>query len=224
MKYVAYIVIFLLVGCAPVAVRLNPAPQERSSEDALAELQKQQRLQSLLALGRQALGAGRLMLPAEDNAYKWFMQALDIDDLSDQAHWGMRQITAQYMELAEQAFKSQRRGEAELMMARAMEVSATEQQCRALRVRYPEQKPRDNEFFLSRGDLDARNVSIVNRLEIIARKARDRQSRLTIVARSDREGRWIYKQMRQAVDGYRLRGNIAIANRPKVVLIDLDGG
>lgn len=228
MKCVAYMVIFLLLGCVPVAIKpdadfASALPEQRSA-DALATWQTQQRLQSLLVLGRRALEAGRLMRPAEDSAYKWFMQVLDIDDLNDQAHWGMRQITAQYMELAEQAFRDQRRGDAELMMARAMTVSATPQQCQALRVRYPDQKPRDNEFILSPADLAARNAGMIKHLGTIARQARDKHSRLTIVARSDSEGRWVYKQMRNAVDGYRLRGNIAIGSRPKVVLIDLSSG
>lgn len=227
MKYLGYISFLLLAACTPVAVEPTPpAPEvvKPQAAEILAAQQKQQRLVALLALGQQALAQGRLMTPAEDSAYKWYRQALDVDELNEQAHRGMRQITAQYMELAEQAFKEQRHDTAELMMSRAMKVSATPQQCHALRARYPEQQPRENEFVLSRSDLGARNAVIVKRLDSIARQAREKQSRLTIVARNDAEGRWIYKQMRSAVDGYRLRGNIAIGGRPKVVLIDLDGG
>ena len=46
------------------------------------------------------------------------------------------------------------------------------------------------------------------------------RSRFVIVARNDAEGRWIYKSMQQAIEGYRLRGNIKMGKRPKVTLID----
>ena len=226
MKYIGYLFIIMLTGCAPVSVEPDIAAMIHKPQNAkaLAELQKQQQLQALLILAKEALNAGRLMVPAEDSAYRWYMQALNVDELNQEAHWGMRQITAQYMELAEQAFKVQRRDEAELMMVRAMQISATDRQRKALRARYPEQKPRDNEFVLSLADLDARNAAVLSQLKVIANKAHDQKSRLTIVARSDAEGRWIYQQMRNAVDGYRLRGNIVIGSHPKVVLIDLGSG
>jgi hypothetical protein len=39
-----------------------------------------------------------------------------------------------------------------------------------------------------------------------------------IRARTDEEGRWIYKTMRDAVGGYRLRGNIDVSGTPAIVV------
>jgi hypothetical protein len=40
-----------------------------------------------------------------------------------------------------------------------------------------------------------------------------------IIARTDVEGRWIYQKMRDAVPGYRVRGDIKLGNPPRVQLV-----
>jgi hypothetical protein len=74
---------------------------------------------------------------------------------------------------------------------------------------------------LSSDLLAARGDAIKSQLAAVAEEARQADSRLLIVARSDSEGRWMYRQMRESVVGYRLRGNIEIASQPKIVLIDM---
>ncbi len=105
------------------------------------------------------------------------------------------------------------------MLRGALQVAATPAQVQAVRDKYRDQL--DKVFALASADLGARNAAIREELAAIARRAREADSRLLIVARNDAEGRWMYQQMREAVDGYRLRGNIEIAPRPRVVLIDL---
>lgn len=77
-------------------------------------------------------------------------------------------------------------------------------------------------YKLDRRDLSARNVGIKSVLSGIAQHARSQQSRLLIVARNDAEGRWIYQQMREAVKGFRLRGNIEYDAKPSIVLLDVE--
>jgi ABC-type branched-subunit amino acid transport system substrate-binding protein len=69
--------------------------------------------------------------------------------------------------------------------------------------------------------LDERGDAIVWRLTEIAVKAMRAKSRITIVSRSDAEGRWMYQQMREVLAEYRLRGNIVQGQVPKIILIDL---
>lgn len=76
-------------------------------------------------------------------------------------------------------------------------------------------------YFLDRRDLAAKNLDIKSMLGNIAQHAKEQQSRLLIVARNDAEGRWIYQQMREAVKGFRLRGNIEYDAKPSVVLLDV---
>ncbi len=160
------------------------------------------------------------MLPYSDNAYDWYQQVLALDELNAEAHWGMQQMTARYLELAKQAFQSGLIDKAETFLRRAEKISATPQQTEALRTQYRKQSP-DNEFYLEQPALSARNEAIQLRLAELAQKAKEADLRLLIIARSDAEGRWIYQQMRDSVADYRLRGNIEIGLVPRIRLIAL---
>lgn len=191
--------------------------------EALRKREEQSRLHQvrmLLAYAEQAFADDRLMVPRPDNAFDWYQRVLDIDEANAEAHWGMLQITERYLTLAKQAFTSGRRAKAELMLSRAEQVAATPAQSEEIRKRY--QKPlADNEFLLSAAELSNRSDTMKSLLYDLAKRAKEAESRMLIVARTDAEGRWIYQQMRQAITDYRLRGNIEIGLAPKVVLIDL---
>lgn len=194
-----------------------------AAAEQYAERRRQEHLEGLLGLAEQALAAGRLMAPASDNAFVWYKQALQLDQHSERAHRGMHAINAQYIALAKESFGHGRRAHAELMLERAQRVATTPAQAQALRQQFPAGPVvvPDNEVALNIDDLASRNEAVLAVLAEVAVRAKEAGSRLTIKARSDAEGRWIYKQMRQAVQGYRLRGNISLAKKPKVVLIDL---
>ncbi len=190
------------------------------AQQARLEAQRAQVVESLLISARQALAADRLMHPLSDSAYSWYQQVLAIDELNAAAHKGMQQITARYLQLAQQAFTEGRVERAEQMLQGAEKIAATPAQTKALREKYQRQ-PAVNETLLSRESLSARNDAMRATLVKLAKRAQAANSRLLIVARNDAEGRWIYQQMRSAVAGYRLRGNIDIGRVPRVVLIDL---
>ncbi len=73
-------------------------------------------------------------------------------------------------------------------------------------------------FPLALAELNTRSDSLVDYLQAIARQVRFTRESVLIVARGDGEGRWIYQRMREAVKGYRLRGDILIESAPKLVL------
>ncbi len=188
-----------------------------------AEQRQQRLLRMLLARAQLALHKDQLMTPANDNAYGWYLQVLSHDGSNAEAHWGMREIGDRYLELAEQAFVSGNDNKAEVFLSRAQRISVTPAIAAQLRGKYTTKAPPENEFPLERRALSAKSDAIIAQLVEIAVLAREQSSRLTIYARTDAEGRWIYKQMRNAVNGYRLRGNIQLSKVPRVVLIDLNG-
>jgi hypothetical protein len=55
-------------------------------------------------------------------------------------------------------------------------------------------------------------------LEDIARKARELDALFLITAPNDDQARWMFSVMREAVQGYRLRGNIELSGRVAVRL------
>ena len=227
------LLMLVLSGCAGRSgERELPASALPVAADAPLQALRQQsaqsrRLADWLEAGRQALAADRLMLPAEDNAYDWFLRVLQEDGENPIAHWGMRQINDRYLELARQAFEQGDAARAETLLQRAGQIASSPEAINALRQRY--RKAIDavpvvpsNTYLLPLPALTGRDQQIQQLLAEVAVRARDLPSRLLIVARNDAEGRWIYQNMREAVDGYRLRGNIQLGKPPRVVLIDLE--
>lgn len=211
------LVILSLSAC--IQLPQQAATAERGVDLAARQEAQRHQLRVLLANAERALAADRLMIPVNDNAYNWYRQVLALDERNPEAHWGMKQIAARYLQLAEQAFVSGRREEAERMLQGAEKISATPQQIASLRERY-RQHNFDNEVYLPLEALTTRGKKIQQQLKVLAKQAKESQSRLLIVARSDSEGRWIYQQMRNSVNGYRLRGNIEVGRIARVVFID----
>jgi hypothetical protein len=68
--------------------------------------------------------------------------------------------------------------------------------------------------------LAARDPKLSESLQALALKVQRNDNAIVIVSRSDAEGRWIYQEMKKALPGYRLRGDIRIGKIPKIVLQD----
>lgn len=212
------LLVLVLTGCqssAPVNERVQPPPKSP------VVVQKPDQLVKALVNAQRALERDNLMKPVGSSAFDWYKAALRINPDSAEAHWGMRQISARYLELAKQAFVAGNDQRAELMLSRAQRIAASPADLQAIRDEYASSVVADNAVELPLRDLTARNQKIKDRLASLAVQARDLPSRLLIVARNDAEGRWIYQQMRTSVDGVRLRGNIEIGSVPRVVLLDL---
>ena len=209
-------------------VRQAPEPSVSAAEleAQRVEAERQTRVRLLLRAAQGAFAENRLMTPAGDNAFEYYRQVLRMDSENAKAHSGMHRINSRYLDWAEQRFAAGDYSSAEQYLQQAQLIATSPVQARALRVKYPRPKPaapKANEFILAQEDLAARNSVIVNELTELAHKAQSVESRLVIVARNDDEGRWIYQKMRDATSDGRLRGNIEIGGRPRVVLIDWAG-
>jgi hypothetical protein len=53
----------------------------------------------------------------------------------------------------------------------------------------------------------------------VAHKAKQTDQFVLIIARNDTEGRWVYQQLRNAVPGYLVRGDIRIGSPARVKLV-----
>ncbi len=62
------------------------------------------------------------------------------------------------------------------------------------------------------------NENIKNQLAALASRVQESKEYVLIYARNDAEGRWVYQQMREASEDYRLRGNIKRHKKPRIVL------
>lgn len=72
------------------------------------------------------------------------------------------------------------------------------------------------EIDLDHKGLSAKSEDIIKQLQDIAKELVETDESVLIIARNDSEGRWIYKQMRSAVSGYRVRGDIRYGKTAKI--------
>ncbi len=211
----------LLAGCAvehPKPV-LKPVPDPQQI--------RQQSIENLLALAERALRADRLASPAHDNATDRYRAVLKLEPQNPQARTGLQLVVMRYVDLARQALAKSRIEQADYFLARARGVGGvaadnvllTELHDNIAAARVKQKRAADRRRFnLDRQQLSGKTTELVALLTEIAERVEETDGALLIVARSDAEGRWLYQQMRRAVPGYRLRGDIQIGKVPHILL------
>lgn len=161
----------------------------------------------------QALGDDRLLTPIDDNAHGRFKRVLALDPDNELALEGLQDIVARYLQLAEE---SMRRGifeEAETLLDRARYVDLDHpgiaKMTEALQL---EINSKDLFFKLDYPSYSAHSDLARNELADIARQAKKHEAFFLIAAPNDELARWMVSVMREAVAGYRLRGNIELSS------------
>ncbi len=212
----------LLAGCA----QLLPSPKEVVREPQA----DRPKIERLLMRAETALAANRLSTPTRNNAYDLFRAVLLLKPGHPQARSGLQAVVLRYLELIRAAAARGEYDAAFQLIDKAKRVDADsppllqlERQLLAQRRVEQQQLPRLDDaavrvFPLVLAELDKRSDSLIDYLQAIARQVRFTRESVLIVARSDAEGRWIYQRMREAVKGYRLRGDILIEPVPRLVL------
>ncbi len=208
----------------PAAVAPAPVPPP-----APVITKEQQVIRMLLLNGEYTLSRDQLLTPANDNAYDFFRAVLKLDPDNQRAKGGLQGIVMRYVDLARQAAARGNYTQATTMLNNARivdpdnllikEVSAalTEQ----IKSAPPVQPYRggSNEFLLDASLLGKDDPQILARIAEIAQKLKATDSLAMIIARTDVEGRWIYQKMRDAVPGYRVRGDIKLGSPPRVQIV-----
>ena len=193
------------------------------SEQAMVFPTKQSEIERVIAdvlfEGLQALEDDRLLTPLEDNAYSRFQRVLALDNENQIAKEGVEKILLRYVALSQQASRRGLFDNAEELLGRAKFIDEDHPAlAQALSLLKEERDSGDLIFNLDSNELLDRSEAMVSQLGDIAEQARDRQAFFLITAPNDNLARWMYLQMRNAVEGYRLRGNIELANQTSIRL------
>ncbi len=161
----------------------------------------------------QALGEDRLLTPIDDNAHSRFRRVLAMDSQNELALQGLQDIVERYLELAGESMRRGIFDEAKTMLDRARSVDASHPNiatvAEALR---KEMNSNDLFFALDYPLYAARSEFAQNQLADIARQTREHEAFFLITAPNDDLARWMVSVMREAVAGYRLRGNIELSS------------
>ena len=229
----------LLAGCMlerqrPNIPQAEAKPLEQQPVAKVAVQPKQARhqalIEALLAQANAALADQRLTLPIHDNAYDRFQAVLILDPANEPAAAGLQTVLLRYAELARAAARSGRIGEARELVERAAdyypdnpllqelagEIVSAEERARRQLQRLSEQDLRGEEFVLPAHELSRRSQAIIDLLAKVAERVQETDESVLIMARTDAEGRWIYKQINEAAEDYRVRGDIRLTSTPKL--------
>lgn len=182
-------------------------------------MDEQQFLADILFEGLQALDADRLLSPVDDNAHARFQRVLAYDPDNEIALQGLQDIASRYLELSLQSSRRGLFGEAATMLENARFVDADHPDIASTWITLQAEINSGDLFFdLDNNAVTRRSESAQVQLANIARQARDLSANFLITAPNDDNARWMFNTMREAVDGYRLRGNIELASRTTVRL------
>ena len=179
---------------------------------------RQRIIADLLFEGLQALDADRLLTPVDDNAHARFKRVLAYDPNNEIAHQGLKDIVIRYIELAGDATRQGLFSDAELMIERAQFVDDHPAITQAWIDLQEEINSGDLFFKLDDREFARRSETAQEQLKDIARQAEKHNAFFLITAPNDDLARWMFSVMREAVEGYRLRGNIELTVRTSIRL------
>ena len=200
----------------PLTIRvLTPARVEPGAGG-----EEQRRLiADLLFEGLQALDADRLLTPVDDNAHARFSRVLAYDPDNELALEGLQNIVLRYLALSEESSRRGQFDEAEILLDRASFVDADHPDiAQTRRVLQTEMNSGDLFFELDNREISQRSAAAQSQLADIAHQAKQHGAWFLITAPNDDLARWMFSIMRDAVAGYRLRGNIELASRTSIRL------
>lgn len=206
-----------------------PAPAPVVQPKPTVITKEQQIVKMLILNGEYTLSQNQLLTPSNDNAYDFFRAALKIDPNNARAKGGLQGIVMRYVDLARQAAARGNYSQATTMLNNARIVDPNNLLIKEVAVGLTEQiksappiepyRGGANEFLLDASLLGKDDPRIIAKLTEIAKKLKSTNGLAIIIARTDVEGRWIYQKMREAVPGYRVRGDIRLGSPPRIQLV-----
>lgn len=225
-----------LMACAGLLFACQSAPkQEQAAEvapppaPAPVHVHPQQKaIDFLLSEADWALSQGKLLNPINDNAHDRYRSVLLMDPKNEHALLGLQTIARRYLDMAHDAARKGKMNDAQIMIkyARTIDDSAEVQQAaesmrkQVANIEPPKPyKAADGETVLDAKMIKVKDPQITTQLVGIAQKAKQTDEFVLIVAGTDADGRWIYQQLRNAVPGYLVRGDIRIGQPARVKLV-----
>lgn len=200
---------------APAVEEPEPAPPPISSE----ELRRARLIADMLYEARIAFDNNQLTTPAGRAAYDRYRDVLGFDPENAVARQGIIDIVLRYIELADIEITQGEYDNAASLLQRGANILPDRPELADARARLAVARQTQIENHpLDPNGLRNESLEVMTQLSAIAESIRAREATFLINARTDDEGRWIYKVMREAVGGYRLRGNIGISGTPAILI------
>jgi hypothetical protein len=201
----------------PPVVEPEPEPAPPISSE---ELRRARLMADMLYDARIAYENNQLMTPSGSSAYDRYREVLSFDPENAVARQGLVDIVLRYVDLANIEMTQGEYDNAATLLQRGASILPDRPELGDARARLAVARQTKIENHPLDGDaLRKQALEMMTELAAIAESIRAREATFLINARTDDEGRWIYKVMREAIgDGYRLRGNIGVSGTPAILI------
>ncbi|WGL15006.1 N-acetylglucosaminyltransferase [Microbulbifer bruguierae] len=220
-----------LAGCGstPPEPPPQPAPVAVAPPGPTKEEIRQRAVQHFLQRAEDAQREGFLTMPAGASAYDFYLQVRQLDPGNTRAQAGIQTVVMQLVAQARDALRQRSFGRVNSLLNTAEEIAPGNPLAQEVRTQLQKEQRRAQQdvtlegaaaqaVLLPPAELSAQSDSMVVMLAAVAERIREHELRVVIVARTDTEGRWVYSQLRQAVPGYRVRGDIKLGSPPRLLL------
>ncbi len=168
-------------------------------------------------------------MPAGASAYDFYLNVQQLDPGNQKAAAGIQIIVMELVARARDALRQRAFGQVSSLLNRADEIAPNNPLSAEVRTQLQREQrraaadvaldgPGAQAVPLPPAELTSKSPLVVQLLRATAERIRTHEMRVVIVARNDAEGRWIYSQLREAVPGYRVRGDIKLGNPPRLLL------
>lgn len=235
-KPLGALAVIFWVGAAASLAACSTAPTQETASVEVAPVappapvltEQQKRINRLLGEADYCLSRNQLLNPIADNAHDRYRSVLLMDPANERAKLGLQAIALRFVDQAQTAARRGNLREANTLInyAKSIDNNAVVQDAanslRKQLVNVPVAKayvPSEGEVVLDAKLLQAQHAQLTSQLTGVAQKAKQTDQFVLIIARNDTEGRWIYQQLRSAVPGYLVRGDIRIGSPARVKLV-----
>lgn len=230
-----------LIGCGgqrsstqPVSVvDVSAPPRQQLSLDNTIGHQQIIHVIQLLERADAALKEKRLTTPRGDNALGYYRGVLAIMPTSEEAHRGLESIVSRYLQWAQRAQRKGDLASARVYLDRAQQVLPTDtridkarQQLAARPVpskslpEIPSAIAEDGVYILDVASVQQQSPQMQAQLASIADQIHRQNARVQILAPTDKMGRWIYQQLNNRSEDFRVRANLKISKQAKIQLLN----
>lgn len=226
-----------ITGCGSQPVKPPVQAQIETTQGSAS-----QAVLSLLAKADAATNADRLQQPLNDNAVDRLRAARFLAPDYIGVDQGFAKVVTRYLQLSQQSLAGNQPGKAkfyfqqasvllkeigseELTVKLGSDMAALDERLASYQVPVVKPAPEaleDNaieSYPLDVAQLASRSSVLAANLAALAQRLRFSGESMMIVARTDGDARWVYKQMRKAVPGYRLRGDIKTGREPRIEIL-----
>lgn len=230
----------LLIGCSSNAPSNQPVevvealgpPQKLETSSQTIDHQRIMQVIQLLDYADAAVKAKRLTTPYGDNAWGYYRDVLALMPSNQEALDGLDNIVTRYLQWSRSAQRKGDLASAETYLNRARQVLPRDPRIKAAQQRLaaappPQRLPvkiavtgKDGVYVLDVGSVKKQSAQMKAQLAGIADEIYTQNARVQIFAPTDRMGRWIYQQLNNRHEDFRVRANLKIAKQAKVTLLN----